>query len=446
MTFLDRPDRILKALPFIVGKATWDAAGRANNASHSYPFLLWRTMPPPGAAHPENTPAKTEPTSADSAEWMGAVFVETHLHKWYAAFADLDGDRFVLLTWACFGPPLVFISFVLCPHTHDACRFRHGVRVCRMLNMRACNPIFGACFAASQIVRSDTADLQVHGFCSSANQTDGNATTLTLVINNLAFARGSNRTVALSWPAAMAATTSSASVIDVKRLYWDETTATPQLDVANSVGGTAVPSQLELRPAELVVLRVSTGSARFGADVDATPSAAAGRTINEQTVYPDRLLQPMASSEAAAAPYMFRLPASTTPAGTTTRAGTTPADASSMRVRVGFGGSAASTADSKAAFARTVASMAIKVGGVACKVDPVRQIAGPLHVNAKDFTYFTSIEVEAPSAISAAPEKVEVLVWSAAADNSTVVSTVVLTVLTTVTHSSLPRQLDVRTG
>ena len=413
MTFLDRPDRILKALPFITGKATWDAAGRADNGSHSYPFDLWRTVTPAGTARPATASA-----SADA----DAVFVETHLHKWYAAFADVDGDRIV--------------------------------------------------------ARADAADLQVQGFRSRSNHTggdtDGDATTLTLVMNNLAFARNGNRTVTLSWPAEVLV---AASVITIKRLYWDEATATPQLELAtlessNGVGGGTVPSQLELRPAELVVLRLSINtSAAVGAtDVDGT-AAATGRTINEQTVYPDRVLQPMASSPdaAAGAPYRFVVP-------NRTRVVT-------MRVRVGFGGSAGSTMGSEAAFARTVAGMGIKVGGVACKVqmtstsflarfprniscvppctrramcparrprssdadwcwqsdvvpdsglqvDPARQVAGPLHINAKDFTYFTSIEVEATGPITVASGEVEVLVWSTAGDHSTVASTVVLTVLT----------------
>ena len=52
MHFLDRPDRILKALPFIVDKALWDQAGFANNASRSYPWVLWRkvTLPAAGQA------------------------------------------------------------------------------------------------------------------------------------------------------------------------------------------------------------------------------------------------------------------------------------------------------------------------------------------------------------------------------------------------------------
>jgi hypothetical protein len=80
MAFLDRPDRILKALPFITGKSSWDAAGKANNASHSYPFNLWRTV----------TPAGQDPANKST------VYAETHLHKWYDAWSRVDGDRFVV--------------------------------------------------------------------------------------------------------------------------------------------------------------------------------------------------------------------------------------------------------------------------------------------------------------------------------------------------------------
>ena len=66
MHFIDRPDRILKALPFITGKAIWSPASRANNASHSYPFALWRTLTRPGG-DPENKNHR--------------IYALTHLHK-----------------------------------------------------------------------------------------------------------------------------------------------------------------------------------------------------------------------------------------------------------------------------------------------------------------------------------------------------------------------------
>ena len=68
MTFLERPDRILKALPFIVDKATWHVQGSQNNASQSYPQAMWRKV---------------------SNEWQ-----ITHLHKFYGMWRDFGGKRF----------------------------------------------------------------------------------------------------------------------------------------------------------------------------------------------------------------------------------------------------------------------------------------------------------------------------------------------------------------
>ena len=81
MTFLDRPDRIIRALPFIVGKATWDKAGMANNASHSYPFALWRNI------------TKSLHISREGKENYD-TWTPTHLHKFFQAWQNVDGNRF----------------------------------------------------------------------------------------------------------------------------------------------------------------------------------------------------------------------------------------------------------------------------------------------------------------------------------------------------------------
>ena len=73
MTMLERPDRIAKALPFICNKATWDKPGLADNATEPYPFVLWRNVTAPNG----------------TVEWL-----PTHLHKHYAAWRDVDGERF----------------------------------------------------------------------------------------------------------------------------------------------------------------------------------------------------------------------------------------------------------------------------------------------------------------------------------------------------------------
>jgi hypothetical protein len=73
MSFMDRPDRILKALPFIVNKALWDKPDMADNSSHSYPFQLWRNV-----------------TGSDGA----ASWEPTHLFKFYKMWRFFQGRRF----------------------------------------------------------------------------------------------------------------------------------------------------------------------------------------------------------------------------------------------------------------------------------------------------------------------------------------------------------------
>ena len=138
--FLSRPDRILRALPFIVNKASWDKSGMANNASQSYPFVLWRNVttaaalehfqqkeagiirtknsnarqqqqqrgpqqrgPAAGAAaaaaagtttsEPDQS-VKVQVAALATAGAAGWVWLPTELHKWYEAWQDLDGERF----------------------------------------------------------------------------------------------------------------------------------------------------------------------------------------------------------------------------------------------------------------------------------------------------------------------------------------------------------------
>lgn len=289
MEFLNRPDRILKALPFIVGKATWNTAGRENNASHSYPWVMWRSV----------TPAIIGDEQIEKES--DSVYIQTHLHKWYAALQNVDGDRFV--------------------------------------------------------ARSDTANVQVHGFRSS----NGSYTEVSLVLNNLAFQAGSNMTVLLDWPKSIL---QGLTLIETRRLYWDETTAIPQLDILT--GGDAAPAKLELRPAELVVMQL-----QLSTDIPKT-------ITNEFTIYPDRFLQSMANSEAAARPYMFSL------------LNRSRMDGLAMRVRIGFGGGANSSEGSLASFTRTATGLGVTINGVPCEIDIETQIAGPLHINHKDFTFFSS--------------------------------------------------------
>ena len=68
MQLFERPDRLLKAVPFIVDKATWGPA----NATYSYPWVTWR---PSGAGH---------------------AYQLTHLVKFFEFWAPLQGERFVV--------------------------------------------------------------------------------------------------------------------------------------------------------------------------------------------------------------------------------------------------------------------------------------------------------------------------------------------------------------
>ena len=103
MSFLSRPDKILRALPFITNKATWDNEGMVNNATNSYPFVLWRNVTTAEAArhlqgrgrnsHPRGSvqqglPAVTMSATSglESAGEAGWVWLPTELHKWYAAW------------------------------------------------------------------------------------------------------------------------------------------------------------------------------------------------------------------------------------------------------------------------------------------------------------------------------------------------------------------------
>lgn len=332
MEFLRRPDRILKALPFISGKATWNAASRANNASHSYPFLLWRTLTPLGG-DPNN-----------SSQWL---FVQTQLHLWFKMMQELDGDRVAIV--------------------------------------------------------SDSADVQVHAF--------RNGSRLQVMLNHLGFAEGSSRTVQLKWPSDLLLQQSKTA--EIKRMFWSVDDGTPAVST-QALG--QLPTEVQLGPSDLVVLTFSVNSA--------TPT----HQIDERTYYSPAIIEPMAITRSQARPYNFSTASDKAPRGAAV-AGTM----SSMRVRVGFGGPGSSIEDATAAFYRASAALSIEVDGVPCVVDYTRQTAGRLHIDSKDFTYFTSIEVAVPigELDNDATER-SVLVWSEASHMATI-STVVLVVESEVT-------------
>jgi len=68
LQLMARPDRLLKSVPFIVGKATWDSNTKTN-ATFSYPWVLWRFN------------QTTE------------LWDETYLHLFYRLWSGFDGQR-----------------------------------------------------------------------------------------------------------------------------------------------------------------------------------------------------------------------------------------------------------------------------------------------------------------------------------------------------------------
>jgi agarase len=68
MGFHERPDRMAKAIPFIVGKATWFSGYETN----PYPYVTYR--------------------------WDGGAWVQTHLPKFFEFWKDVEGDRFPVET------------------------------------------------------------------------------------------------------------------------------------------------------------------------------------------------------------------------------------------------------------------------------------------------------------------------------------------------------------
>eukprot|EP01050_Picozoa_sp_SAG11_P016527 SAG11_NODE_2264_length_3606_cov_1.320217_1_plen_1087_part_00 len=354
MHFLDRPDRILKALPFIVGKATWNAASKANNGSHSYPWLLWRTVTPTGA-DPEST----------------TVFLETHLHKWFELFADLDGERF--------------------------------------------------------LAHSDDATVQVQAF-RSANRWQ-------VVLNNLAFSEDSGTTVQLHWDDELLGDELHVVPVvsaQVQRLHWNETAGSPLLD-DQTLPSMVLPTQLELRPAEALILTVETAVPLTNNDHQSRTV----RTVDETTFYSERILHPLPSTKASAEPYLF----------TETIVNSSSQAVTFMRVRVGFGGTASSLEDSEKAYHVAAAAMNVEVDGVACTVDYSKQVAGPLHINKKDFTYLTAIDVDVPMPAASTADR-SVLVWSEGARDTTVTAVVLVvgSEASDVVESDVPLKSDDASG
>jgi len=76
MSFLDRPDRILRVVPFITAKSVW-FKNTYSDPTHSYPYVLWRY---------DNS---TETRSHDG---HTGTWTPTHLQKFYELWAAVRGD------------------------------------------------------------------------------------------------------------------------------------------------------------------------------------------------------------------------------------------------------------------------------------------------------------------------------------------------------------------
>eukprot|EP01043_Picozoa_sp_COSAG02_P079994 COSAG02_NODE_18799_length_918_cov_1.564103_1_plen_210_part_00 len=198
-----------------------------------------------------------------------------------------------------------------------------------------------------------------------------------VVLNNLAYSEDSSTTVQLHWDDELSGDELHAVPVvsaQLQRLYWSETAGSPVVDNQTFASG-VIPTQLELRPAEALILTVET----VMPPTNDNHQSRTVRTVDETTFYSERILHPLASTKASAEPYLF----------TETMNSSSQAVAF-MRVRVGFGGSASSLEDAKKAYHTAAAAMIVEVDGVACTVDYTRQVAGPLHINKKDFTITAS--------------------------------------------------------
>jgi hypothetical protein len=381
MSFLSRPDKILRALPFITNKATWDEGGMANNASDSYPFVLWRNVTTAEAArHLQQIVGrerKSQPQSAvqqdpleirpatsglESAGEAGWVWLPTELHKWFAAWKDLDGDRFV--------------------------------------------------------VQSDNSNILVHGFSQKQHKhkgsgVSGNANkevsvTWQVVVHNLDFSDAVT-SVGISWPDEIVRKVTVHSW-SLQRLTWDKTAQAPAITVTNGASTAAVPTTgahkrpelpttLALSASELAIFRIHVSG----------KTVAPTRAVAERTCYPDRFLEALASSRdaAIAAPYTFALGA---------------AAPASLKVRVSLGGN-------YSALHAALDALHIEVNGVACTVDPEQQMSKHIHVQPKDNSFFASLEVAAailPVTLYQLAN-LNVTAWSESAGNL-VVSTIVVVI------------------
>lgn len=262
------------------------------------------------------------------------------------------------------------------------------------------------------VVRSSHAAVQVLGFAHASERSNGKSEVMWhVVFNNVDMGMESNKTVKLVWPIAGGADVRS---VQNTRLFWSgpRKGGAPAVEKRDLPPG-VLPQQVGLGPGELSILTVTIASAGLPATT----------AVDERTYYSDRILQPMASSRATARPYEFQNDFHT---GGSDAVGEAPT-VQLLKIRVSFGGGSTSEADAQSRFAAVAAGMHITVGTQPCEIDPARQIAGQLHIG-NDFSFLSAIEVDVPDAVLFwyARQSLMVTVWSDAAQNDSVVSSVVV--------------------
>lgn len=260
------------------------------------------------------------------------------------------------------------------------------------------------------VVRSSHAAVQALGF-THASERSKSEVTWHVVFNNVDMGMEGNKTVNLVWPIAGGADVRS---VLTTRLFWSgpRKGGAPAVEKRDLPPG-VLPQQVALGPGELSILTVTIASAGLPATT----------AVDERTYYSDRILQPMAASRATAHPYEFQNSFRT---GASDTLGETPT-VQPVKIRVSFGGGSTSEADAQSRFEAVAAGMHIIVGTQPCEIDPARQIAGQLHIG-NDFSFLSAIEVDVPDAVLLwyARQSLMVTVWSDAAQNDSVVSSVVV--------------------
>ena len=251
---------------------------------------------------------------------------------------------------------------------------------------------------------SSDMNLLVHGFRSQ--------TRITVVLHSLRVAVGEDIRARLVWPTSL--DRGRAVNASIRRLYWDTDAQAPVVtDNPQDITG-SLPRLITLQPGELAVLTINLGVGTIGSRLPTGRGLPWKTTaaVVETTFYSERFLTALASSSATATPFVFE---------------NVPVTTRIMRLRFGIGGAIASIQSG-------LTDLVVHLNGVSCAVTPSTQIGGPLRVQHKDGSVFTSIEIPVPhSAVgevlndSETVSNITVTVWSSHS-SGIVISTAVLIV------------------